>query len=83
MLFLARLVHADLSEYNVLIQEEKPVIIDVGQAVLQNHPKAKSFFDRDLRNLSNYFSKKGLKKTPDDVLADLKSLKPKILAQKA
>ena len=55
------LVHADLSEYNILVKDSKPVIIDVGQAVLQTHPRAKEFLERDLKNISTFFRKKGVK----------------------
>ncbi len=82
MLFRAKIVHSDLSEYNILIQKGEPVIIDMGQAVIFSHPKAKEFFERDLRNLSNYFSKKGLKKTEKNVENDIKALKTSILPQK-
>jgi RIO kinase 1 len=82
MFFLEELVHADLSEYNILVQEkngeEELVIIDIGQAVLSTHPKAKEFFERDCKNISNYFSKKGLKKSPEEVLVDVKNWKEKL-----
>lgn len=51
----AKLVHADLSEYNVMIYNGEPVIIDVSQAVHLDHPMAMYFLRRDLRNLSRYF----------------------------
>jgi len=54
----ARLVHADLSEYNVMIWKNEPVLFDVSQAVLLEHPMANKFLQRDLENLSRYF--KGL-----------------------
>ncbi|MFX1485933.1 MAG: serine protein kinase RIO [Promethearchaeota archaeon] len=50
----ARLVHADLSEYNILIWDE-PVIIDVSQAVLVQHPLAQEFLFRDIKNVLRYF----------------------------
>lgn len=53
----AGLVHADLSEYNILMGPKRPFIIDVGQAVLKNHPKAQDFHKRDLYNLKKYFDK--------------------------
>ncbi|MFA5357308.1 MAG: serine protein kinase RIO [archaeon] len=56
----AKLVHADLSEYNILNDDEEMVIIDAGQAVSTLHPKAKEFFERDIRNLSKWFAKKGV-----------------------
>jgi len=55
----AELVHADLSEYNVLLWNE-PVIIDVSQAVLLSHPLALEFLIRDLRNVLRYFSGLGV-----------------------
>lgn len=56
----AGLVHADLSEYNVLISGEGPVVIDVGQAVLRSHPNAGMFFRRDLDNVLRYFERIGV-----------------------
>ena len=53
----AGLVHADFSEYNILMTEDGPVIIDVGQAVLTNHPMAKEFLARDIKNLARYFKR--------------------------
>ena len=48
-------------------------MIDVGQAVLTTHPKAEEFFERDLKNVAKYFSKKGLKKSMEEVKADVKA----------
>ncbi len=52
-----RLVHADLSEYNIMIWKNKPVIFDVSQAVPIEHPMADQFLRRDLENLHRYFKK--------------------------
>ncbi len=51
----AGLVHADLSEYNILYYKRKPVIIDVGQAVLTDHLNSKDFLERDVKNINRYF----------------------------
>jgi RIO kinase 1 len=51
------LVHADLSEYNIMVWKGKPVIFDVAQAVLIEHPMADTFLRRDLENLHRYFKK--------------------------
>jgi len=51
----AGLVHADLSEYNIMLWKSKPVIFDFAQAVLVNHPMATKFLKRDLENLFQYF----------------------------
>jgi RIO kinase 1 len=53
----AKLVHADLSEYNILMGKE-PVFIDMGQAVLPEHPKAISFLMRDIKNINRFFTDK-------------------------
>jgi len=53
----AGLVHADLSEYNIMIWKEKPVIFDVAQSVLIKHPMADKFLRRDLENLHRYFKR--------------------------
>ena len=52
-----RLVHADFSEYNIMIWKGKPVIFDVSQAVPIEHPMADQFLRRDLENLNRYFKK--------------------------
>jgi RIO kinase 1 len=54
------LVHADLSEYNIMVWKERPVIFDVAQAVLIEHPMADTFLRRDLENLHRYFKKLNL-----------------------
>lgn len=59
----ADLVHADLSEYNILVEgagtdHPNPRIIDIGQAVLKNHPMAQEFLERDLRNLVAFFRRR-------------------------
>ncbi len=56
----ARLVHGDLSEYNIMIFEEKPVIIDVSQAVSISHPNAYNFLEQDIRNITRFFAKAGV-----------------------
>ena len=52
---VANLVHADLSEYNILVRDAKPVIIDLSSGVLRTHPLAQEFFARDVANLVRYF----------------------------
>ena len=51
------LVHGDLSEFNILVTDKGPYIIDCGQAVLASHPRAEEFYWRDLHNLWKYFNK--------------------------
>ncbi|MEM3400146.1 MAG: serine protein kinase RIO [Candidatus Micrarchaeia archaeon] len=49
-------VHADLSEYNVLVLREKLYLIDLAQGVLTTHPRAIEFLERDVRNVVDYYS---------------------------
>lgn len=57
----AELVHSDLSEFNILIHGDLPYIIDVGQAVVMEHPMSGEFLARDLRNIAAYFRKQGIR----------------------
>ncbi|KAJ1551324.1 Serine/threonine-protein kinase RIO1 [Nowakowskiella sp. JEL0078] len=52
-----RLVHADLSEYNILYHNGKLVIIDVSQAVEHDHPHALEFLRKDCINVIDYFKR--------------------------
>ena len=55
-----RLVHADLSEYNVLYHEDKLWLIDVSQSVEHDHPRSLEFLRLDIRNVSEFFRRKGV-----------------------
>ena len=57
-LYDAGLVHGDISEYNILLKNGLPYIIDFGQAVVLKHPNAMLFLERDLSNLLSFFSRK-------------------------
>jgi Serine/threonine protein kinase involved in cell cycle control len=52
------LVHGDMSEYNVLVKNNEPYIIDFGQAVSIDHPRAKEFLERDIHNIATFFRKR-------------------------
>lgn len=57
---VVKLVHADLSEFNILYHNGTVVIIDVSQSVEQEHPQAFEFLRNDCRNVSEFFRKKGV-----------------------
>ena len=52
----AKLVHGDLSEYNVMLWNDRIYIIDVSQAVRLDHPNALEFLRRDIYNIVRFFS---------------------------
>ena len=53
----AGLIHGDLSEYNILVGETGPVIIDLPQAVdAAGNSHGAEMLERDVNNLRTYFS---------------------------
>jgi RIO kinase 1 len=57
---VCRLVHADLSEYNLLYHNERLYIIDVSQSVEPDHPRSLEFLRMDVKNVSEFFKRKGV-----------------------
>ncbi|GBP74158.1 hypothetical protein EVAR_53348_1 [Eumeta japonica] len=55
-----KLVHADLSEFNLLYHNGNIVVIDVSQSVEHDHPHALEFLRKDCTNISDFFRKKGV-----------------------
>ncbi|MCS5582634.1 MAG: serine protein kinase RIO [Pseudomonadales bacterium] len=61
MLYVVRMlcvgvVHGDLSEFNVLLEEQGPVIIDLPQVVnAAANNQAESMLSRDVNNITNYY----------------------------
>lgn len=53
-----KLVHADLSEFNLLYHDGKIVVIDVSQSVEHDHPHALDFLRKDATNITDFFAKK-------------------------
>ena len=56
----AKLVHGDLSEYNILNNDELPVFIDMSQATVYENPNWMMYMDRDCHNIAKYFAKLGV-----------------------
>lgn len=54
----AGLIHGDLSEFNILVDGDGPVIIDLPQAVdASANNNAAMMLERDVKNLANYFGR--------------------------
>ncbi|XP_076272887.1 serine/threonine-protein kinase RIO3 [Rhynchophorus ferrugineus] len=69
----ANLIHADLSEYNVLWFRDSCYFIDVSQSVEPNHNNAFVFLYRDCSNVIQFFQKKGVPNlmTPDELFKEI------------
>lgn len=73
-LYNARLVHGDLSPFNILNFDEKPVLIDFSQATTLDDPNSKAFLIRDVKNIASYFRKKGLQVDESEVVESITKL---------
>jgi len=56
----AGLVHSDISEFNILIKDDKPILIDLGQSMLKEHFRAEELLNRDCEVLARFFKKHGV-----------------------
>jgi len=54
-----KLVHGDLSEYNLLWHKNEVYVIDVSQSVETDHPSALDFLRKDSSNVNDYFARSG------------------------
>ncbi len=63
----AKLVHGDLSNYNILNLNENPVIIDVSQSVVLDNPISKELLERDINTLVREYTKLDVKTSFDEI----------------
>ena len=66
----AKLVHGDLSPFNILYYEGKPYIIDVSQSIPIDSPEALTLLKRDIANL-NFYLKRYKERISEDVEKEL------------
>ena len=67
-LYKAKLIHADLSGFNILNYNQKPVFIDMSQATTLDNPNAEEYLKRDIRNICTLFRKWEIKADEEEVL---------------
>ena len=68
----AGIVHGDLSQYNVLVNSQGPVIIDLPQAVnAAGNYHARNIIKRDIDNLTAYFSRFAPELAQSDYAAEI------------
>lgn len=56
-LYKKGLVHADLSAFNILNFNEKPVFIDMSQATTIEDVRSREYLERDINNIVIFFNK--------------------------
>lgn len=67
--YKAGVIHADLSEFNIMVQDGKPIIIDWPQWVEAGHPNAEQILLKDLTTILTFFKRKHhISSTPEDAL---------------
>ncbi len=66
----AGLVHGDLSEFNILMDGDEPVLIDCGQSMLTKHFNARDLLARDVANVNRYFKSKGVETMDDELIIE-------------
>ena len=70
----AKLVHGDLSSFNILIKDDEPVIIDISQGIVVDHPLSGELLNRDMNNLIKDFKKLGIHINKDELKSKIMGL---------
>jgi len=66
----AHLVHGDMSEYNILMMDDQPILIDCGQAMTADHFNSKELLERDINNINRFFKNRGADIIKTDVIME-------------
>lgn len=74
-MYKAGLVHGDLSGFNILNHNDKPVLIDMSQAAPLDDPNALEWLRRDIKNISTLFKKWGINTDEKELLEKITNTK--------
>ena len=67
----ANLVHGDLSEFNILNNNENPIFIDFSQCTTLNSGNAMELFYRDIRNIVRFYKKLKIELDEDKIKKEI------------
>ena len=70
-LYKAGLVHGDLSQFNILNYNDRPVFIDFSTCTSIIDPRALEHLERDVKNICNFFKKLDLEKDEKEILSTI------------
>ncbi len=65
-MYEAGMIHGDLSSFNILNDNDKPVLIDFSQATLVRTPNSEELLIRDIKNVLQFFKKLDIKADPKE-----------------
>ena len=71
-MYKAKLIHGDLSSFNILNYNGKPVLIDFSQGTLTKTPNSEELLIRDVNNIIKFFKKLGVKADFDKIMERIK-----------
>jgi len=79
LLLSAKMVHGDLSEFNIIVKENIPYLIDFGQAIFfqnnYNFSFVEDLLNRDINNIVRFFNKNyDLSLNSENELRDIKKI---------
>ncbi len=73
LLWKKGIVHGDLSAFNILIDNEKPIFIDFSQSTTTKSGNAEDLLRRDLNNIRIFFEKLNMTLDVDKTMKDIVS----------
>lgn len=65
------LVHGDLSGFNILVKNKQPYFIDFSQATTKENTEYLKLWARDIINICNFFTRRGVKLDAKDTFKDI------------
>lgn len=72
-LYRSGLIHGDLSSFNILNHRGKLYFIDFSQATLIKTPNSEELLERDVKNVCDFFKKRGVECGEGEVMEKIKA----------